>query len=127
MRFEDGSRCPTEVCEIPSSRWLQKPLLRLDGSCAHYQGVSQLWGKVMADSYRLPRIFLPLVGIVGLSLVGFVGSPAFGAETVTYTYDVHGRLIKVVHSGTVNDAVTQNYSFDAADNRTNITVTGSPN
>ncbi|WP_347269757.1 RHS repeat domain-containing protein [Rhizorhabdus histidinilytica] len=51
-------------------------------------------------------------------------SAAMAAETITYTYDDLGRLVKVVHSDTVNNGETVNYSFDAADNRTNVTTTG---
>ena len=53
-------------------------------------------------------------------------SPAFAAETITYTYDVHGRLVKVVHSGTVNNGQQTVYTHDDADNRTNVTTTGAP-
>lgn len=50
-------------------------------------------------------------------------APAFAGETVTYTYDTLGRLVKVVHSGTApNDGVSANYSYDHADNRNNVTV-----
>lgn len=51
---------------------------------------------------------------------------ASATETVTYTYDAKGRLIQVTHSGTVNNNVVANYTFDAADNRKNVTVTGAP-
>lgn len=54
-------------------------------------------------------------------------SAAMAAETIVYTYDAKGRLVKVERSGTVNNNVTANYSHDKADNRTNVTVTGSPN
>jgi YD repeat-containing protein len=30
---------------------------------------------------------------------------AYGAETIAYSYDVQGRLIKVVHSGSANTGV----------------------
>jgi hypothetical protein len=67
----------------------------------------------------------------GLALsVGFgiaAAAALMAAETVTYTYDAKGRLVKVERSGTINNGVTTNYSFDKADNRTNVTVTGSPN
>lgn len=56
-----------------------------------------------------------------------VASAAMAAETITYTYDAKGRLVKVERSGTVNNNVTTNYSHDKADNRTNVTVTNSPN
>lgn len=48
-------------------------------------------------------------------------------ETVTYTYDAKGRLVKVVHTGTVNNNVQTTYTHDKADNRKNTTTTGSPN
>ncbi|MGZ8287377.1 MAG: hypothetical protein ACXW27_16920 [Allosphingosinicella sp.] len=54
-------------------------------------------------------------------------SAAMAAETIVYTYDAKGRLVKVERSGTVNNNVTSNYSHDKADNRTNVTVAGSPN
>ncbi|MGZ8287289.1 MAG: Ig-like domain-containing protein [Allosphingosinicella sp.] len=52
---------------------------------------------------------------------------AQSSETVTYSYDSLGRLTKVARSGTVNNGVTADYSYDASDNRTNVTVAaGSP-
>ena len=54
-------------------------------------------------------------------------APAFAAETITYTYDARGRLVKVERTGTANNGVTTNYTIDKADNRTNKTTTGSPN
>lgn len=51
---------------------------------------------------------------------------ARAAETVTYTYDAKGRLVKVVHTGTVNNAVTVAYEHDKADNRKRVLVTGAP-
>ena len=50
---------------------------------------------------------------------------AYAAETITYTYDAKGRLVKVVHTGTVNNGVTVDYTLDKADNRTNVKATGS--
>ena len=52
---------------------------------------------------------------------------AHAAETITYTYDARGRLVAVVHTGTVNNGVSRTYTIDKADNRTNKTTTGSPN
>jgi len=57
---------------------------------------------------------------------GFSGG-AYAAETIDYTYDAQGRLIKVERSGTVNNNVDTEYDFDDADNRTNEKTTGSPN
>jgi YD repeat-containing protein len=54
-------------------------------------------------------------------------TPAAAGETITYTYDARGRLVKVERSGTVNNGVKAEYAHDKADNRTNVTVTGSPN
>lgn len=53
------------------------------------------------------------------------GSAASAAETVTYTYDARGRLIRVVHTGAVNNNVQTCYKLDKADNRTNVKVTTS--
>jgi hypothetical protein len=47
---------------------------------------------------------------------------AFAAETITYTYDSRGRVVKVERTGTVNNGVTACYAYDRADNRTNVTV-----
>jgi len=51
---------------------------------------------------------------------------ASASETITYTYDAKGRLVLVQHSGSVNNNVIANYTYDAADNRKNIKVTGAP-
>jgi hypothetical protein len=51
---------------------------------------------------------------------------ASASETITYTYDAKGRLILVQHSGSVNNNVVANYTYDAADNRKNLKVTGAP-
>lgn len=48
------------------------------------------------------------------------------SETITYRYDARGRLIKVERSGTVNNNVKAEYTYDKAENRTNKTVTGVP-
>lgn len=51
---------------------------------------------------------------------------ALASETITYTYDSRGRLVKVKRSGTVNNNVSAEYKYDKADNRTNVNVV-SPN
>lgn len=68
------------------------------------------------------------LGALGLAAAALrLGSgQAFAAETITFTYDARGRLVKVEHSGTVNNNVVTNYTIDRADNRTNKTTTGSP-
>lgn len=64
--------------------------------------------------------------IPSLALILLPLSAAQATETITYTYDARGRLIKVVHTGTVNNNVQTTYSHDAADNRTNVQTTGAP-
>lgn len=68
-------------------------------------------------------VLLLLLGAAALRL----GSGAYAAETINYSYDARGRLIQVSRSGTVNNNVVTNYSYDKAENRTNKTTTGSPN
>ena len=55
-----------------------------------------------------------------------IAAAAVATETITYSYDARGRLVKVERTGTVNDNVSTNYSYDKADNRTNVN-TASPN
>lgn len=64
--------------------------------------------------------------IVSVALTS-VSVSAMAAETITYTYDAKGRLTKVLRTGTVNNNVQAQYGHDKANNRKNITVTGSPN
>lgn len=61
------------------------------------------------------RLTLLVVGLTGASAVS-------AAETVTYTYDARGRVIKVVHTGTVNNNTQACYKYDKADNRTNVKI-----
>ena len=61
------------------------------------------------------------IGIVALAAMS-----ASASETVTYTYDARGRLVKVERSGTVNNNVSAEYKYDKGDNRTNVNVV-SPN
>lgn len=66
--------------------------------------------------------FLPLLA-AGL----LVAMSASATETITYTYDAKGRLVKVVHTGSVNNNVTVDYEHDKADNRTRVKTMNSPN
>lgn len=59
---------------------------------------------------------------VALLLAGT--APIAAAETISYTYDARGRLIRVNHAGSVNDGVQTSYTLDKDDNRLNKTVTG---
>jgi hypothetical protein len=56
------------------------------------------------------------------ALLLVAGASAQASETITYSYDPRGRLIKVAHSGTVNNGVRSCYTYDKADNRTNQAV-----
>ena len=72
----------------------------------------------MRQSFR--NLTLATVG------AGLAATAAWASETITYTYDSRGRLVKVVRTGTVNNNVKAEYKYDKAENRTNVTVT-SPN
>ncbi|HMC92254.1 MAG TPA: hypothetical protein VKI45_07295 [Allosphingosinicella sp.] len=63
-----------------------------------------------------------ILAMIGCAVV----SAAAATETVTYTYDAKGRLVKVEHAGTVNNNVVANYSYDPADNRKNVTASAPP-
>lgn len=49
---------------------------------------------------------------------------ATAAETITYSYDAKGRVVRIVHSGSVNSGATTTYSHDKADNRVVVRTTG---
>ncbi|HWW56183.1 MAG TPA: RHS repeat domain-containing protein [Sphingopyxis sp.] len=68
--------------------------------------------------FRLPVLVLALLGM---------GPAAMSAETLAYSYDAKGRLVKVVRTGSVNNTVTVEYEHDKADNRTRLKTTNSPN
>jgi YD repeat-containing protein len=59
----------------------------------------------------------------GLIAIGLLSSAATATETITYTYDARGRLVKVVHTGTVNANNQACYKYDKADNRTTVQTT----
>jgi YD repeat-containing protein len=61
-----------------------------------------------------------------LIALGTVATAALASETVTYSYDAKGRLVKVEHSGSVNNNIVADYGFDKADNRTTLNVSGVP-
>jgi uncharacterized protein involved in exopolysaccharide biosynthesis len=64
------------------------------------------------------RFVLALAGVVALS------GTALASETVTYTYDAQGRVVKVEHDNGPADGVTTEYTYDDADNRTRKKKTG---
>lgn len=49
-----------------------------------------------------------------------------GAETVTYSYDALGRLVRAVHRGGPASGTQVNYEYDKASNRARVLVTGAP-
>jgi phage gp36-like protein len=65
--------------------------------------------------------------LTGTAIALFYCAPAQATETITYKYDAKGRLVEVKRTGTVNNNVTTTYQHDKADNRKNLTTTGSPN
>ncbi len=71
----------------------------------------------------MTRLYIAVLITFGAMLVAGAAS---AAETITYTYDAKGRLVKVEHSGTVNNGVKAEYTHDKADNRKNLKVTGAP-
>jgi phage gp36-like protein len=62
------------------------------------------------------------LAISGIALIA--AAPLNATETVTYTYDAQGRLIKTVITGSVNNGVNTTYNHDKADNRVSVVVTG---
>lgn len=67
------------------------------------------------------------LAILAAGTLATIASAAMAAETIGYSYDARGRLVKVQRSGTVNQGVVTSYVLDKADNRTSRVVTGSPN
>lgn len=67
------------------------------------------------------------IGVLAGAVLATLPAAAQSAETITYTYDAKGRLVKVVHSGTVNNNTTVEYTHDKADNRTRVKTTNAPN
>lgn len=52
-------------------------------------------------------------------------TPANASETVTYTYDELGRMVRTSQTGSVNNGVVTDIDYDPAGNRTDYDVTGS--
>lgn len=55
-----------------------------------------------------------------------VAAAAYAAETISFSYDARGRLVRVFHNGSVNNNALTNYVYDKADNRTLKNITGAP-
>jgi hypothetical protein len=65
-----------------------------------------------------------LQAIAAIALISGAGSPALAGETVVYTYDELGRLIKSVRSGDTNNGVATDIEYDPAGNRVEYVVSG---
>lgn len=63
----------------------------------------------------------------GVAIALLFSAFVFATETITYTYDARGRLIRVVRTGTVNNNVTTTYTHDKANNRQTVVTANSPN
>lgn len=69
-----------------------------------------------------------IFGAASIALcIAAIPGAASASETITYSYDAKGRLVKVERGGTVNNNVKTDYTHDKADNRTNVKTTGSSN
>jgi YD repeat-containing protein len=64
--------------------------------------------------------------LIAMVLAGTAATVSWASETINYTYDARGRLVKAERSGTVNNNVKAEYKYDRAENRTNVNVV-SPN
>lgn len=62
--------------------------------------------------------------IVATSLLPLL---TFAAETAIYTYDALGRLVTATVSGGPNSGLNTTLVYDAASNRSTLTVTGTKN
>lgn len=71
----------------------------------------------------LPVSFIAL-GLAMLSATASSSSPL--NETVNYSYDELGRLVRVEQKGDAGSNAVSNYAYDKAGNRANVKVTGAP-
>jgi len=67
-----------------------------------------------------------LVGL-GAGFVALLPVVAHAQETTTYGYDAKGRVVTTVRSGGPSSGTSATYTYDKADNRSNVTVVNSPN
>lgn len=67
---------------------------------------------------------LRYVLVLGLAMTPTFATPSFATETVTYSYDALGRLIRTVKSGGPSTGVDAQVGYDKVGNRINVTVTG---
>jgi hypothetical protein len=67
------------------------------------------------------------LAFVTFAIIAAIPALAVASETINYSYDNKGRLVKVERSGNVNNGVVTNYAFDKANNRIFKNTSGSPN
>lgn len=83
----------------------------------------QAWAALAARVFNMKWGTSTTVALLAI-LTGSL-SPASASETITYTYDSLGRLVKVDHGATgPNAGVSSTYTYDKAGNRTNVVVAG---
>ncbi len=63
---------------------------------------------------------------IAIGSAALFAAPALASETLTYTYDAKGQLTKVVRSGTINNGVMVEYTYDKNANRKRVKTTGAP-
>jgi hypothetical protein len=61
--------------------------------------------------------------ILAFSVLVSIAAQGAASETITYQYDALGRLVSVTRTGTVNNGAAATYTYDPANNRTNVTTT----
>lgn len=74
----------------------------------------------------MQRLALAAAIVMAALLAGATTAANMGNETINYTYDARGRLTNVTHAGSVNNNLQANYTYDKADSRVTVNVTGSP-
>lgn len=65
--------------------------------------------------------------LLAMIFFGFAVSESNAAETISYSYDALGRLVRSEISGGSRHGVVQSYEFDSAGNRLQYQVTGAAN
>jgi YD repeat-containing protein len=86
----------------------------------------RLWGRARLECPATRDIMRSKQRMLLGAAIALVAAAATASETIRYTYDARGRLVKVERNGSVNDNVSASYGYDKADNRTNVNVV-SPN
>lgn len=78
---------------------------------------------LVAHASRATARARAILAALAILVAASVFSSAMASETIKYTYDAMGRLVKVDHGSTGPNAnVTTNYTYDNADNRCGVSV-----